>query len=235
MALSLVGPQICSGDILGNQKNAWLRSEELDHAVWTKADSTIFTNDTTAPDGTLTAEAVVETATTAAHYAFQLTTVAGTISTPQTASFFLKAGGRSWGWVYLYTSAVGLAFFDLVNGVVGTVSGTGSPVARITPAPFGFYRCELTATIPVGGVWPGGYGTATADGVQSFLGDITRGVWGWGGQADVDSSSASSYAKTTTAAVNPFSLSCCTEVTGWTPVKVQGGHYVVGSFVLHEV
>lgn len=31
------------------------------------------------------------------------------------------------------------------------------------------------------------------------------------------------------------SVSCCAEITGWTPVVVQGGHYVVVSFVLHEV
>lgn len=34
------------------------------------------------------------------------------------------------------------------------------------------------------------------------------------------------------------SISCCSEITGWSPVQTSGGpsaHYVVGSFTLHEV
>lgn len=31
------------------------------------------------------------------------------------------------------------------------------------------------------------------------------------------------------------SMSCCSEITGWTPVLVKGGHRVVLEFILHEV
>lgn len=43
------------------------------------------------------------------------------------------------------------------------------------------------------------------------------------------------YRRTTTAAVaSTLSPLCCTEITGWSPVRVGTGHYVVLGFTLHE-
>lgn len=47
-----------------------------------------------------------------------------------------------------------------------------------------------------------------------------------------DGAVASPYNSTTTAG-SP--ISCCTEITDWTPVRTSDGYRVVGSFVLHEV
>lgn len=46
-----------------------------------------------------------------------------------------------------------------------------------------------------------------------------------------DGAVASTYNSTTTAGTP---ISCCTEITGWTPVRTGDGYRVVGSFTLHE-
>lgn len=46
---------------------------------------------------------------------------------------------------------------------------------------------------------------------------------------------SSAWVRTTTVAVNNLIPTCCSEITGWTPVRIGTGHYVVLSFSLHEV
>lgn len=45
----------------------------------------------------------------------------------------------------------------------------------------------------------------------------------------------STYKKTTTAGVSDQSVSCCSEIVGWTPVRVASGHRVVLDYALYEV
>lgn len=49
-----------------------------------------------------------------------------------------------------------------------------------------------------------------------------------------DGATALPYVKTTSAAVTT-PVSCCSEITGWTPVRLSTGHAVVLDFALHEV
>lgn len=50
-----------------------------------------------------------------------------------------------------------------------------------------------------------------------------------------DAALATSYIKTTSAAIDRTTVSCCSEITGWHPVKTGSGHLVVLDFALHEV
>lgn len=54
-------------DVKPYVRNLLLRTEEFDHAYWTKRNSTITANATTAPDGTLTADKLVENTANAEH------------------------------------------------------------------------------------------------------------------------------------------------------------------------
>lgn len=178
----------------GARTNLALRSEVFDNASWTKADSTIVADAAVAPDGTATADRLVETATTAAHVVYQPVAVT---AAAHTASFYLKAGERTWAYVRFAIAAGQGAWFDLSNGVVGTVEA--GITATISNAGNGWYRCAVTITTTAASWFPQ-VNTATADNVSSFLGDITKGIYVWGAQVELGGA-ASSYIPTTIAAV----------------------------------
>lgn len=232
--LSTVTAQVCSGDILGGSRNGLTRSEEFDNAAWTKTNVTITPNIVFGQDGTLSGDKIVEAATTTTHVLGQ-STPALTANTAQATSVYAAAGERTWMMVQSYDKA-GVAkqsWVDLSTGVAGTTAAGHTLV--ITPALLGWYRIELRWNSASGGTAPEvGFFVASADNTSVYLGDITKGIYLWGAQHDTDRATASSYAKTTTAVVDTISPSCCTEITGWTPVRLATGHSVVLDFVLHE-
>jgi hypothetical protein len=173
--------------------NLLVRSEEFDDAAWTKGNSSITANTIVAPDGTLTADKLVEDTSSATHYARRSTSP--TINTnPITFSVYVKAAER----IY-----VGLAIqeattftrqsnvnFNLGSGTANTVSsigGAGSASATIIPVGNGWYRCTLTTTL-------GGTDTnalswiyvSTSSGFN-YTGDGTSGIYLWGAQLEVGS------------------------------------------------
>ena len=163
--------------------NLLLYSEQFDNAAWTKSNSTITANSVVAPDGTITADKHQEDNVNNFHYSFQQLTYSAGV---YTISAYFKAAERSFAWLYLNTGATATAYFNLATGVVGTVSGTGSPTASITSVANGWYRCTLTATIPatVGGA---GYGISLADNTLSYTGTAGSGIYIWGAQLEVGS------------------------------------------------
>ena len=122
--------------------NLCLQSQDL-ATTWTNNNTTESVNAAVAPDGTTTADKLVEAATTSTHTIYN--TIAGT-SGVYTTSVYLKAGERTWAYITDGNSVTATAWFDLANGVVGTVSGTGTPSAKITSIGNGWYRCSMTFT-----------------------------------------------------------------------------------------
>jgi hypothetical protein len=120
--------------------NLLLWSEAFDNAVWGKARSYIAANCAANPDTSLyTVDKLVEDGTASSTHPTTQTVSAGT--SIKTLSIYLKAGGRQWAAIGM-NNAPGTAYFDLVNGVVGTVDGSFS--ATITPIGSGWYRCSLS-------------------------------------------------------------------------------------------
>jgi hypothetical protein len=159
--------------------NLLLQSEDFS-TTWTTTNTTVSTNQVTAPDGATTADKIIETATTAEHNIRQDTAsqVAGTYS----ASIFAKAGERD---VIQFVSTGVLggfrANFNLTNGVIGSVDSALN--ARITPFPNGWYRCSITATSTITGTLRAQWNivtSPTAARVESYLGDVTKGLYLWG-------------------------------------------------------
>lgn len=163
--------------------NGLIYTQDFDNATgWGKSSVTVTANAIAAPDGTLTADKIVEVAASAAHGVTQTQTTPTLAGTTYTSSCYAKAGERSWTMLQLTTIAFGAttrAWFDLSLGVVGTVDN-GS--AAITDAGNGWYRCVFTATTSVGGATTTVWHSTTGDGVTSFLGDITKGLYLWGAQ-----------------------------------------------------
>lgn len=189
--------------------NLALRSEDFAHATWNKTRSSITSNADAAPDGTATADRLVEDATASnTHYTYQtgLTISPGANCV---ASVYVKAGSRSWIRLLIADTASGLnsasVYFNVGAGTVGStaVAGTGALTASgIEYAGRGFYRCWVSGTID-----PTSSDTymmvllATADNTSSYTGNGSSYVTLWGAQYETGVNQPTSYIQTTTATV----------------------------------
>ena len=169
-------------------------SEQFDNAAWIKIGTTVSQNAITAPDGTNTADKIIEVAGSSSPRVANTTVVS---LVPYTISLYAKAAERTQIRIVADGSAGKSAYFDLSNGVV--VSAGASATASIALAINGFYRCVLTYTPSATGT---GFYIATAEAGNTIgSGDNTKGVYLWGAQLETGST-ASAYAPTTTAAAS---------------------------------
>lgn len=166
-------------------------SEALSNAVWTKANSSIVDNSTTAPDGNLTADTLVENTATSTHGVQSTASVAGT---PVVCSFFAKKKERSKvGFGGGGFNAQGFqAVWDLNNGTLFTNVGGR---ASIQALPNGWYRCSVAFT-PSN---TSGTLILLCDdaGSNTYTGDGCSGLYVWGIQTEAGAF-ATSYIPTTT-------------------------------------
>src|SRR6185436_6754063 len=136
-----------AGTLGWSPHNLLLQSQTFDNASWSKEQSTVTANATTAPDGTLTADKLIEDSSTGAHDVGQVyTAITGVVSV------YAKAAERSFVMFYDYGSGNGDAF-NLSTGVVlaapgGGVSSTGG--ATIQSVGNGWYRCSMPITASTG-------------------------------------------------------------------------------------
>lgn len=173
--------------------NMLSHQEEFDNAVWTKSGASVTANAVTALDGTTTADKLVESATTAQHYTNRSVTV--TTNTTYTLSVYAKASGRQFLMLYAAGSTTNSnAWFDLTNGTVSLVNGTGTQSATIENLGNGWYRCSLTRLTDASGTsMPIEIHTANASGSLSYTGDGTSGIFLWGAKINAGAV-ASTYA-----------------------------------------
>ncbi len=171
-------------------------SEDLTQTTWIKSFTSISGNTILAPDGNMTGDKVLETATTNVHSIAKGT---GTITTGVTynISVYIKAGERT---KCLFLSQVsGLlrqATIDLITGVISS-STFDIPLTISQVGSTGWWR--VSAEIVAGTTNPGNNGMVVRllndAGSQNYLGDITKGLYVWGAQFTI-SSSVKPYYKT---------------------------------------
>jgi hypothetical protein len=159
-------------------------SEQFDNAAYTKSEVTITSNAAIAPDGTMSADKLVESTANNSHVVFRSLAGAGA-----TFSFFAKAAERSW--VGVLSNNGDVSFFNVANGTLGTIAATST--ATITPYGNGWYRCTLFNTHPSFGM---SIYLATANGTESYTGNGTSGAFIWGAQFEASSTYATSYIPT---------------------------------------
>jgi hypothetical protein len=189
----------------GQRENGFTKSIELDDGAWGKVRSSCAgaaVDAIEAPDGTATADKLVEDGTASSSHTFQRNTPALTDNTQQSFSLFAKASGRSEFQIELVqkdgTGAT--AWFDLSAGTVGTEAG--GAVGLIEKYADGWYRCMIMADSAAGGSTPViviRMGSGGED--LSYSGDGASGIYFWGMQFEVDAAFPSSFILTAGAAV----------------------------------
>jgi len=184
-------------------------SEIFSNVAWLKENSSITANTTTAPNGTLTADKLVENTSNSNHRTFQ------SYAAPSLGSYtytcYAKQAGRTMFRIAIFDGGTTkTAFFNIANG---TIFSTINCTSSITNVGDGWYRCTITATI-----------TSTSLQLQSWLslpdattvytGDGTSGVFIWGAQL-VEGTSALDYQATETRLNIPrldYSLGSCPNI-----------------------
>ena len=203
----------------GARTNILLESEALDDTTggWVAATrASVSANATTAPDGTTTADKLVEDSTAAStHFTGQVFVKAGS-AMAYTVSVFAKQGGRTWFALQATsTGASANAWFDVANGVVGITSGTYTSISSTIKAyPNGWYRCSLSYTTDTDTVDNLNIILAEGDGDITYSGDGVSSAFFWGAQKEA-AAVASSYIPTTTAAVTRNADVLTYPTTGW--------------------
>lgn len=182
--------------------NTCLQSQTLDHAYWSAQNLSVSPNSVTAPDGTLTADTLVESGVSSVQ---RLSTSGITlaISTTYTMSLYAKYVSRQWLRIgsVTGTSFQGHAWFDLLNGVVGTTQTTTGTIigSKIEALANGWYRCSFTFTTAPASTSTNLNITPDNGNGQGF-GTVSGQTRIWGVQVEVGSS-VSSYIPTTAASV----------------------------------
>jgi len=168
-------------------------SEDFDNAAWIKSDITISANAVTAPDGTQTADKLVENTSNIAHYLKISTSV--TPGNTYACSVFMKedpSGSKRYLTIHGRDNAFGTAFSLTFDPSDGSITYNSNPSLSFGVINYenGFYRVWVTATA-----------TATYTGTEvfwirladesnkattypSYTGDGTSGLYLWGAQLE---------------------------------------------------
>jgi len=171
-------------------------SEQFDNVSWIKSNLSITANATTAPDGTLTADKLVENSSNANHLVQKAVVASNAV---YTFSVFAKKSERNW----VVLRGVNASFqnvkawFNIDAGTIGTLENGAT--AKITNVGNGWYKLEMT--IPS---FSTGFefrvSTSTGNNVDSYTGDGTSGLFIWGAQLEAGSY-ATSYIPTVASSV----------------------------------
>lgn len=180
--------------------NLFTYSDQFNDASWTKNQATITANSVTSPDGTTNADNLLETATTDTHLVYK--TFSATSGTDYSVSVFVKANGRNFAYIYFLAAAGTFvdskAWFDLSSGTIGTTNS--GITSTITNFGNGWFRITAKRSASATNTGYVAIGCSNADNVVSYAGDITKGIYLYGAQAEA-SAYATSYIPTTTASV----------------------------------
>jgi len=170
-------------------RNLLQRSEQFDNAYWTKLSSSVISNATTSPNGSLSADKLIEGVGAGLKY-IQIAGV--TFTSSDTISLYAKSAERTQ--IGIGNSAVGHSIFDLSNGTIVSSSSASINNETIESVGDGWYR--ITANVIIAGAF--GFQIFLANsGTISYTGDGTSGVFIWGAQLE-QGSTATEYFPTTT-------------------------------------
>jgi hypothetical protein len=214
--------------------NLLLRSQEFDNAAWVKGDASITPNAITAPDGTLTADHLVENVANAQHFASQTCTTAAGANVCFSA--YLKAGARGFARLIVYNDAnTANNFFVFINlstgiltssGVAGTGAIAGTQVDRMAD---GWWRVSVVGSVPTTTVYQARVNVALDGTTATYTGDGTSGIYPWGAQLEA-AVNPSPYVPTVAAtATKNLDFAIVSDVSWFTPGGTAYAEFYFGS------
>lgn len=187
--------------------NLFTFSEDFSNAAWLKANATITSNVTSAPDGTTTADKLVENSSTGNKEVYQSYSLTSGVN--YTVSIFAKASERTLVRLAMTTerfSSATNAFFDLSTGTVTLTTG-GVVSASITPVGDGWFRCTATMLPTSSGVNSVYITLVESLTVTNYTGNGTSGIFIWGAQLEIGTP-MSDYIPTSASAVTRTRVKC---------------------------
>lgn len=180
------------------EENLLLRSQEFQD-VWSPLRVVRTANTTAAPDGTTTADSVIQESgqTVAGNVAQTISVIAGATA----VSVFAKPDGKNF-LILRETALDGTlknTWFDVSTGTVGTTAA--GHTATITASTNGFYRCAITFT--VNAARSGSFFISLADTDNSTTVTDSGGLYLWGAQLE-QRSAVTAYTPTTTQPITNY-------------------------------
>ena len=149
-------------------------SEDFSQSYWTKNAISVSSDVLASPNGTVSASKITENSTINNH---RIAVLGLTGSGTHTISVFAKANDRNW---LLIRNSGSNAWFDVLNGVVGTVqNGSGS----IENYGNGWYRCSVSMS----SLSTPAVGIAENNGSYSYQGNGEGSLYIWGFQVEQQS------------------------------------------------
>jgi hypothetical protein len=188
--------------------NLCVYSENLDNAVWTKINTTVTANNTTAPDGYLGADRISEDTVNSAHAVERVTTAsAGTY----TFSIFIKKGTRRYAGMRAVVNGYTNRYFsllDLDTGLIVSNNTVGTGVtwtSSVENYGNGWYRLIITgnhtaSNITLLAALSDSATPTYLSGAPSYQGIASENGYFWGAQIEAGAY-ATSYIPTLGAAV----------------------------------
>jgi len=185
-----------SSVLLDWRYNLLTYTEQFDNAAWEKVRSTVTQNSSTAPNGTLTADKLISTATTGAHYL----RFAGALSLQSmTLSVYAKKGEYNFLYLLLGEATTGTAYFNLDAGIVGSV--TSGFTSDIMDEGNGWYRCSITG-ISASTTNLCQIGSTLVANTLTYTGDGTSGIYIWGASLTTAENATKPYQQIVTPAIS---------------------------------
>ena len=164
-----------------SRTNDMQRTEEFDNAYWTKYDTSVSANQVVSPDGTVTADRILEDTGTSTHQigrAFSFTS-----GSYYAVSVFVKENGRN----FQITAGNpntwrGSAIYNLSTG---SVQSTTYGTASIEDFGNGWYRCMLVGQALATASTNINFGLISGTSTTSYTGNGSSGVYLWGAQREI--------------------------------------------------
>lgn len=181
------------------EENLFTQSQNFSSSNWGKTQTTVFQNVALAPDGTITAAALLDNTTNAVHYISNAVAVVSS-AVAYTYSVFVKNNGLGFTAVNIFDGNSNVTWFNLTNVTVGT--NAAGNTSSIVDAGNGWRRISVTRTVTAGNLYVNLY-TSTADGLVTYAGDGASGLYIWGAQLE-QRSAVSSYTATTTQPITNY-------------------------------
>ena len=199
------------------EENLVKYSQEFDNSYWIKEDATVTANSTSAPDGTTTAELLLETANSGAHKIYNNPPWYNSVTGNSfTVSIYCKSyvSDRYLGLVgQLGGSSRVSVRFDPNTQTLSSLLIVGSDITNATAGyqdvGNGWYRVYISGTFSAGNVYIASAPSNTMTpldqsyGFSNYIGDVTKGIYLWGAQIE-QRDSVTAYTPTTTSPITKY-------------------------------